>query len=254
MPLLDHFHPPLFTERHWEAFHAQWAGCIASALNARLPERYFAEQQVHVGSRVEIDVATFDYAASGRRATVPMPRGDEGGIATLLAEPEVLAPPAPVAAVPVLFPDSIEVLVYSTDAGPTLVAAVELISPGNKDRAEARQAFVAKCATYLRTGVGVMVIDIVTNRQANLHNDLVACLGHPAVARLPDPGLFATAYRPSRNPPGTQDPTDRVEVWAAGITVGGTLPRLFLPLDRQQFVPVDLEATYTEARQRSRLG
>ena len=36
---------------------------------------------------------------------------------------------------PAIFPDSIEVLVYNSEAGPVLVAAVELISPANKDRA-----------------------------------------------------------------------------------------------------------------------
>jgi hypothetical protein len=29
------------------------------------------------------------------------------------------------------------------------VAAIELVSPDNKDRADTRQAFVAKCAAYL---------------------------------------------------------------------------------------------------------
>ena len=278
MPLLDHFHPPLGTDRHWEAFHAQWSGSIAAALNAKLPQRYFAEPQVHVGSRVEVDVATFEYAGPARTAGArPMPSepddGGGGGLATLVAEPEVLAPPAPDASVNVAFPDAVEVLVYASDGGPTLVAAVELVSPGNKDRAEARQAFVAKCATYLRTGVGVMVIDIVTSRQANLHNELMSFLGHPGAAPLPPAGLFASAYRPSRRPPAapappaeslmpagsaasaeSAEPTDRVEVWAAPFAVAGSLPRLFLPLDRRQFVPLDLEATYTEARQRSRLG
>jgi len=37
MPLLDHFRPPLSRERHWEAFHAAWAGSIADALNRVLP-------------------------------------------------------------------------------------------------------------------------------------------------------------------------------------------------------------------------
>jgi hypothetical protein len=26
MPLLDHFRPPLSGSRHWESFHAAWAG------------------------------------------------------------------------------------------------------------------------------------------------------------------------------------------------------------------------------------
>lgn len=256
MPLLDHFHPPLYTERHWESFHARWSAAIADGLNARLPRRYFAEQQTHVGSRVEIDVATFDYAARRPRSRVSLPDGPDvgGGTAVLVEEPLLDAPPAPVAAVAAVYPDSVEVLVYSSDAGPTLVAAVELVSPGNKDRPEARQAFVAKCATYLRSGVGVAVIDIVTNRRANLHNELLAFLGHAGVAALPEPGLFASAYRPARNPRESDEPADRIEVWTADVAVGGPLPRIYLPLDNRQFIALDLEATYTEARVRTRLG
>ena len=61
MPLIDHFHPPLSDERHWESFHATWAIEIMATLNRGvLPAGYFAEAQVHVGSRVEIDVGTFE--------------------------------------------------------------------------------------------------------------------------------------------------------------------------------------------------
>ena len=45
MPLLDHFHPPLYPRRHWESFHTQWASCIAASLNASLPDDFFAEAQ-----------------------------------------------------------------------------------------------------------------------------------------------------------------------------------------------------------------
>ena len=79
MPLLDHFHPPLSNTRHWESFHARWAAAIADALNEDLlPPGYFAEEQVHVGSRVEIDVATFDRGASSARGAAA-----GGGTATL---------------------------------------------------------------------------------------------------------------------------------------------------------------------------
>ncbi|MBY0456242.1 MAG: hypothetical protein K2V38_02775 [Gemmataceae bacterium] len=72
MPLLDHFHPPLFPRRHWESFYVNWAGAIADALNnVLLPEGYFAEEQAHAGARVEIDVATFaEDRAAGRNGTV----------------------------------------------------------------------------------------------------------------------------------------------------------------------------------------
>src|SRR5205085_725706 len=63
---------------------------------------------------------------------------------------------------PAVFPDDIEVQVFATTAGATLVAAIELVSPGNKDREEARRAFAAKCAGYLTRGVGLVVVDVVT--------------------------------------------------------------------------------------------
>ena len=63
MPLLDHFHPPLSETRNWESFHTSWASEIMAALNQEiLPPGYFAETQVHFGSRVEIDVATLHEA------------------------------------------------------------------------------------------------------------------------------------------------------------------------------------------------
>ena len=58
MALLDHFRPPLSIRRHWHSFHNAWATYIASELNSKLPEGYFAEQNVQFG--IEIDVAAFD--------------------------------------------------------------------------------------------------------------------------------------------------------------------------------------------------
>ncbi len=44
MSLLDHFHPPLSSERHWESFHSSWATKIADALTDRwLPPNYIVD-------------------------------------------------------------------------------------------------------------------------------------------------------------------------------------------------------------------
>lgn len=244
MQLLDHFHPPLSTMRHWEALHARWAAAIADALNDELlPAEYFAEVQVHVGSRVEVDVGTFEYAS----ARVEHAQRAGTATATLAARP--WAPPAPAMKMPAVFPDSIEVLVFSTEAGPTLVAAIELVSPGNKDRQEHRRAFAAKCSSYLQQGIGLMIVDIVTNRQANLHNELVHVLDAGEQFLLPLEPLYATAYRPVRR----EDAAD-IEVWWATLAVGRPLPLLPLPLDKAIFIPLDLGVTYREACQRSRLA
>ena len=57
-----------------------------------------------------------------------------------------------------------------------LVAVVELVSPGNKDRPEHRQAFVTKCAAYLQEQVNIVMVDVVTTRHANLHRELLATI------------------------------------------------------------------------------
>src|SRR5207248_626109 len=195
MPLLDHFRPPLFPRRHWESFHVTWAGSVADALNEDLlPDGYFAEEHAHAGARVEIDVATF---ADDR------PTGPPAAVAT-----RTYTPPAPALVVPAAFPDEFEVRVYEAEGGARLVAAVELVSPANKDRDSHRRAFATKCAGYLAQGIGLVVVDVVTTRQANLHADILRLLGRdPGPA--PGPDLYATAYRPIVRGAG-----DQIEVWA----------------------------------------
>ena len=242
MPLLDHFNPPLAPTRHWESFHSQWASAIATALNQQLlPKNYFAEVQVHVGSRVEVDVATFE--RDDRRSH---DEPDEGGVAVM--RPKVWSPPVAAISMPALYPDSIEVLVYGLESGYTLVGAVELVSPGNKDRAETRRAFAAKCATYLQQGVGLITVDVVTHRAGNPHNDLVDLLAAGERFFVDDPGLYAVAYRPIRRPND-----ERIDVWPSRLELGHTLPLLPLALDKGICIPLDLEPTYAEACQRSRL-
>jgi hypothetical protein len=241
--LLDHFHPPLSTVRHWESFHARWAAAMADVLNdTLLPGEYFVEVQVHVGSRVAVDVGTFAYTSTY------IDHAHRASMATATLAAHLWAPPAPAMRIPTVFPDSLEVLIFSTEAGPTRVAAVELVSPGNKDREEHRRAFAAKCSSYVQQGIGLMIVDIVTNRQANFHNAFVRLFHAGESFLLPEELLYATAYRPVR-----REDTDEIEVWPATLTVGQSLPVLPLPLDKALCVPLDLGATYGEACQRSRL-
>jgi hypothetical protein len=163
MPLLDHFHPPLQPHHHWESFHSNWATRLADALTERLPPDFQAEEHSHAGPNLEIDVAT--YEQTGEPPAAPR-NGPTAPAQTFPA----WAPPAPAQTMPAVFPDAFEVRVFSTLGGLTLVGAIELISPGNKDRPEERLAFATKCASYLHRGVSLIVIDIVTSRRANLHN------------------------------------------------------------------------------------
>ena len=232
MPLLDHFRPPLHPQRHWESFHANWAGAMADVLNEDLlPEGYFAEEQAHSGGRIEIDVATFESAA-------PPATTKDGATATL--PPRVWAPPAPALSMPGVFPDNFEVQIFRGEGGATLVAAIELISPANKDRQDARIAFAAKCASYLAQGIGVLMVDMVTTRRANLHNELVHLLKREDHLLLPaSTDLYAVAYRAV-----TSRESPRVEVWSEPLALGEALPVMPLWFSLDLCVPLRLDESY----------
>jgi hypothetical protein len=231
MPLLDHFHPPLSQRRHWDSFHGAWAEAIAKHFNENLlPEHYFAEARVKVGGRVEIDVETF--------TVQPRDTTTNGGVA-------LWAPPRPLVVVPLAFtdPDIFEVQVRNEEEGPRVVAAIEIVSPRNKDRADCRRMFAVKCASYLRDGVSVLIVDVVTERHGNLHAELLNLLN----VQAPTPGqgatdLYATAYR-------TVPDKEKLclELWAEALAVGGALPTLPLWILPELSIPVELELTYQAA-------
>lgn len=238
--LLDHFHPPISQRRSWEGSHGLWAAALVEKLNRDvLGEEFFADMQVHIGSQVEVDIATLDERP---------PAFENGGRRTATLAP-VWSPPATSLVLPTVFPDEVEVQVFATVTGATLVGAIELVSPGNKDRAEARRAFAAKCVAYLTRGVGLIIIDIVTNRSANLHNEIVDLLGRGQPFLLDAAAsLYAVAYRPLRQPSG-----DQIEIWPIPLAIGAGLPTLPLGLRNFGTVPVDLDDSYREACHRSRL-
>src|SRR5437660_10156159 len=98
MPLRDHFHPPLADFYPWESFHAAWATEIMRTLNRRvLPSGCFAAAQVHVGSRVEIDVAAFEQEQGLSSGAA---EGNGGGVAV-----QTWAPPITSLIMPAVFPE-----------------------------------------------------------------------------------------------------------------------------------------------------
>src|SRR5262249_30807435 len=156
----------------WDGLYGGWPVIIVIGLNRNLPERYVAEPRIHPGSAIEIDVATYERDEADSPATAE--RGNGSRVAT-----SVWAPPRPTLAVASDLPsmDEYEVRVYDTKFGRRLVAAIEIVSPANKDRPDHRRAFVAKCASLLQNQVCVAIVDLVTARTAKLYGDLLELLG-----------------------------------------------------------------------------
>jgi uncharacterized protein DUF4058 len=244
MPLLDHFHPPLQLQHPWESFHSNWATRLADGLNERwLPPEFLATEHTHAVPSLEIDVATFE-----RRSELAGARPN--GRSAAAVAPQVWTPPEASRTMPAVFPDTFEVRVFSTVSGLTLVGAIELISPANKDRPEERRAFATKCASYLYQGISLVIIDIVTNRRANLHNETMRVMAMAGEYELPaELDLYAVAYRPVRR----QDRPE-IDFWPVTCAVGAPLPDLPLRLTGDLIVPVEFEAAYQEACRRRRLA
>ncbi|MFO0953779.1 MAG: hypothetical protein U0835_22010 [Isosphaeraceae bacterium] len=214
MPLLDHFHPPLSRTHPWRGFHGAWAAAIARLLNQGvLPPRFYAVPFLDHDGPIEIDVATLKDAEA------------ETSLASAGVRPS-WKPPEPELSVAVEWPevDDVRVEVLTEEGDPRVAAAVELVSPRNKDWPRVRDAFAFKCVEYLRHGCGVVVVDVVTSRRADLRAGLFASLGAEPPADV-SPALSAASYRPA-----VRDGEGLLLAWPAALEVGRPLPTL--PLAR----------------------
>jgi hypothetical protein len=246
MPLLDHFHGAL-ARRPWESFHGRWAFAIADDLNRRLPKQYVADAPMHLGSSVSADVAEYERLNENGHGATNGDLSANGGVAVAA---ETYAPPVTVLSMPATFPTELKVEVRDITDDYKVVGVVELVSPANKKEQGKREQFAAKCLNYLDKGIGLVVIDIVTERHWNLHNELVRLAEHGDKFLMPDdPWLYVTAYRPV-----SRKKKDLIDLWQWPLSLGGALPDVPLALKGYGCVKLTLEATYTEACQRSRIS
>lgn len=220
--------------RHWHAFHNAWATYLSEDLNERLPPEFFAEANVQFA--IEIDVAAFEETGQGGDAKASgLSRGG-------------WTPPAPMQTIPFpLVTDAVEVNVFHQEGGPVLAGAIELVSPANKDGPAHRQAFVSKCETYLQQSVGLVIVDVVTQRKGNLHDELLQRFTAEETTPL-EVDLYAVAYRPVE-----RDGNTSLDMWPQPLAVGRSLPTLPLWLRGGFCIAVDLDATYERTCRKQRV-
>ncbi len=217
-----------------------WPASMVVQLSKILPDEFTDEPRVHLGTYFEIDVCAYE----GDEPDMPrMTHGGNGGsVATA-----TWAPPQPTLDVDTDLTEQYEyeVLVFDQSRGRQLVAAVEIVSPANKDRPENRQAFVAKCAALLQKRVCVSIVDLVTTRYFNLYTELLDLIhrSDPAFGPPPPP-TYAVTCRGHKV--GVQP---RFQTWAYPLVVGHKLPTLPIWLTDDLAVSLDLETSYEETCQ-----
>jgi hypothetical protein len=211
---------------------------MVQKLVQQLPANYVAEPRVHLGSFFEIDICTFEDSPQDPLSSSTREKLGVAAAATW-------APPAPTLTIDVDIPEqyAYEVLVFDLEHDRQLVAAVEIVSPGNKDRPDSRQVFVAKCASLLQKDVCVSVVDLVTVRRNNLYAELLALLerSDPSLGPEPPPTYAATCRKRKAGR------RTKLDTWASPLVVGQALPILPIWLTETVAVSLDLEASYEEA-------
>jgi hypothetical protein len=219
-------------ERGWDGVHLLWLTQLLDWVQPRLPEGYRA----YVGA-----VPALTLESAGGRPDVTVRGWQER--------------PAGTAAGAVLTPDREAVATFTLDAQRALhvdwhgqlVAAIELVSPRNKDRLDSQERYARRYLSYLRQGVHLMLVDVFARPAGFSFADaLSADLG---LGEAPLPSPLAVSYRVGAAVPRDDEMGTAVAIWSRSLAVGQSLPELPLALDGEAVV-IDLEATYREAARR----
>jgi hypothetical protein len=226
-------------ERGWDSVHPVWLTYLLEYIQERLPEGYKA------------------FLGGVPSLTVDSGHGKpDGSVRQWGTEP---APETAASGTGVLEPDLEASVAFRLEPQPAihidlhgqLIAALELVSPRNKDRADAKEAYSQRYLGYLRLGVHLMLIDVLPRPRGFSFSDVITTsLGLDAP---PLPAPFAAAYRVGEVVPVGDDLGSLVGLWRRPLEVGQHLPTLPLPLSIHQAVAIDLEATYQRAAKRAYL-
>jgi len=219
-------------DRGWNSLHIVWQAQLLDWVQGKLPPGYRA----YLGS---VPALTID---------VPNGRPDLGvrqwkdaltdsGNGTGAVTPE---------------PDTEAVAVFELDPQTAvhvefhgrLVAAIEIVSPRNKDRPDARERYLARYLGYIRQAVHLMLIDVLPRPAGFSFAD--ALNANLKFEQSPCPVPFAVSYRVGESvPDGTL-----IGFWRRLLAIGSPLPTIPLALNVRESIPIDLEHTYREAARR----
>jgi hypothetical protein len=122
----------------------------------------------------------------------------------------------------------------------TVVAIIEILSPGNKDSRNAIRTFVEKAADILNQGVNLVVVDLfppTARDPQGIHKAIWDEFGDEPFEAPPGKPLTVASYI------GGDLPTAYVE----SVGLGDSLPSPPIFLSETRYIPAPLEATYMRA-------
>jgi hypothetical protein len=227
-------------ERGWDSVHPLWLTYLLEYVQERLPEGYRA----FLGS-----VPSLTVDASHRKPDVSVRRWERQQPAEAgSADTAVLAPDLEASVTVRLDPQR----ALHIDFHGQLIAALEVVSPRNKDRADAKETYCNRYLGYLRLGVHLLLVDVLPRPKGFSFADVITSSLGLDLPPLPPP--FAAAYRVGEVIPVGDDLGSLVGLWRRPLQVGQPLAPLPLPLSVHRAVVIDLEETYQRAAKRAYLA
>ena len=135
---------------------------------------------------------------------------------------------------------SSDLRIYDSRRNRHLVAAIEIVSPSNKDRPENRATFVAKAAALLKNNICVSIVDVVSTFDFNLYAELLKFLQSvdPALGSEPPP-MYAATLRTRY-----EDRRRMMDNWYHPLAIGQPLPTLPIWLKEDWAIALDLDSSY----------
>jgi hypothetical protein len=212
-------------------FHTWWIVHLREALNGGLlPSGYYAMSEQHAG-RYIADILTL-------HVDQPAPAPDRG-VAVLDAPPRTRTKRI----VPAASSRLRRTLTIRHISGHRVVALLEIVSPGNKDRAESVEAFAAKVIAALDVGVHVLIVDLFPPGK------------HDPLGMAGAVWEFLAGGGEEPWAPATTEPltlasfvaTLNVEIYQESLAVGMAMPEMPLFLSQERYVNVPLASTYDAA-------
>lgn len=226
-------------ERGWDSVHPVWLTYLLEYVQERLPEGYKA----FLGGVPSLTVDT----GHGKPDVSVRQWGEEPAPAPAPGGTGVLEPDLEASVAIRLDPQR----AVHVDFHGQLIAALELVSPRNKDRTDSKETYTNRYLGYLRLGVHLLLVDVLPRPKSFSFSDAITSSLGLSLPSLPPP--FAAAYRVGEVVPVGNDLGSLVGLWRRPLRVGQPLPTLPLPLAVHKAVEIDLEETYRRAAKRAYL-
>jgi hypothetical protein len=216
-------------------FHGSWIAELKKALNGGiLPEGFYAMAE-QVAGEISPDVLTL---AARRPGPDREDLGPTGATAVAATPPKVRFTAS--ADEVELYAQKRRTLVIRHASGGQVVALLEVLSPGNKNRKGALQRFLDKAISALWRRHHLLLVDLHApgpHDPEGIHGSLWAEFGSAPYRRPPDKPLTLVAYSAGPVPRAYVEP----------VAVEEALPAMPLFLEEDWYVNVPLEDTYRDA-------